>query len=306
MDHRVVSREEWLVARKALLEREKEETHLRDAVNAARLALPWVRIEKTYRFETADGPKTLGELFAGRSQLIVYHFMLGPKWDAGCPGCSFLADHLDGTLAHLNHHDVTLVVVSRAPLPKVQAYQRRMGWHFPWVSSNGSDFNYDFHVSFTPEQMAGETVDYNFTRTPAVRASDELPGLSAFYRNEAGEIFHTYSSYARGPEALIGTLMILDRAPKGRNENGTMGFVRRHDEYEAVPESCCHAKEPQGQPARGYPRCGAIAGLDGALRAPSAEPARNTLSKPAALAARTRRAMTASIDSFSGILRVHG
>jgi len=241
MNHAVVSREEWLVARRALLEREKEETRLRDAVRAERQAMPWVRIEKTYRFETAAGSRTLGELFAQRSQLMVYHFMLGPEWEAGCPGCSFLADHLDGTLAHLNHHDVTLVAVSRAPLAKIQAYQQRMGWRFPWVSSSGSDFNYDFHVSFTPEQMAGQTLDYNFTRTPVERGFEELPGLSAFYRDEAGEIFHTYSSYARGPEPLIGTLMILDRAPKGRNEKGTMDFVRRHDEYEDASQACCHA-----------------------------------------------------------------
>lgn len=241
MDHPVVSREEWLVARRALLEREKQETHLRDAVNAERLALPWVRVQKSYRFETAAGIQTLEELFAGRSQLIVYHFMLGPEWEAGCPGCSFLADHLDGTLPHLNHHDVTLVAVSRAPLTKIQAYQRRMGWRFPWVSSHGSDFNYDFHVSFTPEQMAAAALEYNFTQTPTEHGFEELPGLSAFYRDEGGEIFHTYSAYARGPEPLIGTLMILDRAPKGRNEKGTMDFVRRHDEYEAAPQACCHA-----------------------------------------------------------------
>lgn len=231
-DHPVVSRVEWLRARRALLLREKEETRLRDAVNAERLALPWVRVEKDYRFETPQGSQSLAELFDGRSQLIVYHFMLGPGWKAGCPGCSFLADHLDGALPHLTHHDVTLTAVSRAPLSEIEAYKRRMGWGFPWVSSNGSDFNFDFHVSFTPEDLEGETVEYNFRRTPTGHASQELPGLSAFYRNDDGEVFHTYSSYARGPEQLIGTLMILDRAPKGRNEDGTMNFVRRHDEYE--------------------------------------------------------------------------
>ena len=153
-NHPVVSRQEWLVARKALLAKEKEETRLRDAVNAQRQALPWVRIDKRYRFDTPDGRKSLGELFSGRSQLIIYHFMLGPDWLAGCPGCSFLADHLDGTLPHLNHHDVTLAVVSRAPLAKISAYKRRMGWHFPWFSSFGDDFNYDFHVSFTREELA--------------------------------------------------------------------------------------------------------------------------------------------------------
>jgi predicted dithiol-disulfide oxidoreductase (DUF899 family) len=230
-DHAVVSREEWLVARKALLLREKEETHLRDAVNAERLALPWVRVEKTYRFETPEGTRTLAELFDGRSQLLAYHFMFGPDWKAGCPGCSFLTDHLDGALPHLNHHDVTLISVSRAPLPQIEAYKRRMGWHFPWVSSLGSDFNFDFRVSFSKDDLASGSVDYNFTRTPTARAHDELPGLSAFYRNDAGEVFHTYSSYARGPEQLIGTLMILDRAPKGRNEASNPKFPKRHDEY---------------------------------------------------------------------------
>jgi predicted dithiol-disulfide oxidoreductase (DUF899 family) len=241
-NHSVVSREEWLIARKALLEREKQETRLRDAVNAERLALPWVRIDKSYRFETPAGRKDLADLFAGRSQLIVYHFMLGPDWDAGCPGCSFLADHFDGALAHLNHHDVTLVAVSRAPLAKIEAYKRRMGWRFPFVSSFGSEFNFDFQVSFTAQELAAEAIEYNFTRTPAARGFDELPGLSAFYNSDAGEVFHTYSSYGRGPEQLIGTLMILDRAPKGRNERSTMDFVRRHDEYEnAPPRAACHA-----------------------------------------------------------------
>jgi predicted dithiol-disulfide oxidoreductase (DUF899 family) len=242
-DHAVVSRNEWLVARKALLQREKEETRLRDAVNAERLALPWVRIDQDYRFETPEGRKSLADLFAGRSQLIIYHFMLGPDWDAGCPGCSFLADHFDGALPHLNHHDVTLVAVSRAPLPKITAYQQRMGWRFPWVSSFGDSFNSDFHVSFTKEELASGTVEYNFTPIPAQAAFDELPGLSAFYKNESGEIFHTYSSYARGPEQLIGTLMILDRAPMGRNENRTMNFVRRHDEYDETPQThACHGE----------------------------------------------------------------
>ncbi len=240
--NQVVSRDVWLEARRRLLAREKEATHLRDRVNAERLALPWVKVEKDYVFDTAAGRKTLADLFDGRSQLIVYHFMLGPDWDAGCTGCSFLADHLDGTLPHLNHHDVTLVAVSRAPLEKVEAYKKRMGWDFPWVSSFANDFNFDYHVSFTKEQLAGETVFYNFTPMDSAEGYDELPGLSAFYKDDAGNIFHTYSSYARGPEELIGTLMILDRAPKGRNESGTMNFVRRHDEYEdtAKAESCCH------------------------------------------------------------------
>lgn len=230
-DHPVVSREEWLAARRALLEREKQELRLRDAVNAERLALPWVRIDKRYLFDTPAGTADLAALFGGRSQLIVYHFMFGPEWQAGCPGCSFLADHLDGALPHLNNHDVTLVAVSRAPLAKIRTYQVRMGWHFPWVSSHGSDFNYDFHVSFTPEELESGTLEYNFERIPTAQGNAELPGLSSFYRNASGELFHTYSSYARGPESLLSALMILDRAPKGRNEKTTFDFVRRHDEY---------------------------------------------------------------------------
>lgn len=238
----VVSREEWLEARRALLLREKEATHLRDKVNAERMALPWVKVDKNYTFDTPQGRKSLADLFDGRSQLMVYHFMFGPEWEAGCPGCSFLADHLDGTLPHLNHHDVTLVAVARAPLAKIEAYKQRMGWKFPWVSSFGSDFNFDYHVSFTPEDLAKDKVFYNFSPTAPSDANDELPGLSAFYRNEKGEVFHTYSSYARGAEEILGTLMILDHAPKGRNEDSTMDFVKRHDEYEESPQasSCCH------------------------------------------------------------------
>lgn len=242
MPHAVVSREEWLDARRALLVKEKAHTRARDALNAERLALPWVKLEKTYGFDTETGRKTLDELFEGRSQLMVYHFMLGPDWEAGCEGCSFMADHLDGTLPHLNHHDVTLVAASRAPLAKIQAYKRRMGWKFPWVSAHDSDFNRDFHVSFTPQELAGETIRYNFTDLPAAQGHDELPGLSAFYRDADGQVFHTYSSYARGPEEMLGTLMILDRAPLGRNEDATMHFVRRHDEYEdAAPKPACCA-----------------------------------------------------------------
>ncbi|MEP2829479.1 thioredoxin family protein [Parvibaculum sp.] len=237
--NRVVSREEWLVARRALVEKEKAETRLRDEIAASRAALPWVKVEKDYVFETPDGPKSLAGLFAGRSQLIVYHFMLGPGWEAGCLGCSFIADHLDGTLPHLNNHDVTLFAVSRAPLAEIERYKTRMGWKFPWVSSGGSDFNFDYHVSFTSEELAGEDVFYNFEKLPSSKAMDELPGLSAFYRNEKGEVFHTYSTYARGPETLLGTYMILDLAPLGRNEDGPMGWMRRHDEYEAKPSAGC-------------------------------------------------------------------
>jgi predicted dithiol-disulfide oxidoreductase (DUF899 family) len=242
MQNQIVSREDWLEARRALLLKEKEATHLRDKVNAERMALPWVKVEKDYAFDTLGGKRSLSELFDGRSQLIVYHFMLGPDWEAGCPGCSFLCDHVDGALPHLNNHDVTWVAVSRAPVSKIEAYRTRMGWKFPWVSSSTSDFNFDYHVSFTPEDLARDKVEYNFTSIAPENANDELPGLSAFYKNDKGEIFHTYSSYARGPEELIGTLMILDRAPKGRNEDSTMSFLKRHDEYEQSPKasSCCH------------------------------------------------------------------
>lgn len=236
MDHPVVSQEEWLQARKVLLQKEKEETHLRDAVRAARQALPWVRVDESYIFDTPSGKKSLAELFDGRSQLIVYHFMLGPGWKAGCPGCSFLSDHIDGALPHLNHHDVTWTAVSRAPMNEITAYKKRMGWKFPWASSAGSSFNHDFHVSFSKEELATGNVDYNFGRVPTDKANDELPGLSAFFKDKSGAIFHTYSSYARGAEEIIGTLMILDRAPLGRNEDSTMNFVRRHDEYEAAAE----------------------------------------------------------------------
>mgnify|MGYP001557247265 CR=1 FL=1 len=239
--HPVASRDEWLAARMALLVKEKEAFRLRDRINAERMALPWVKVEKAYAFDTPTARKTLADLFAGRSQLMVYHFMLGPGWQAGCTGCSFLADHLDGALAHLEHHDVTLTAVSRAPLAEIEAYKKRMGWRFPWASSFGSDFNYDYHVSFTEADLAKETVDYNFTATPRTQANDELPGLSAFYKDASGEVFHTYSSYARGAEELIGTFMILDHAPKGRNEKTIMDWVRRHDEYEDAPEAkaCC-------------------------------------------------------------------
>ncbi len=241
MEHAVVSPKEWLAARQALLVKEKEATRARDRLRSERLALPWVRIDRDYVFVTPAGPKSLSELFDGRSQLIIYHFMLGPDWEAGCPGCSFLADHLDGTLPHLNHHDVTLVAVSRAPMDKIAAYKARMGWKFPWVSSSANSFNQDFHVSFDKEELKNGTVFYNFTDIPVDRAHDELPGLSAFYKDDSGQIFHTYSNYARGGEEMIGTLMILDFAPKGRNEDSTMDFVRRHDEYEDAPKAaaCC-------------------------------------------------------------------
>ncbi len=242
MEHSVVSRDEWLEARRALLLKEKEMTRMRDRINAERLALPWVKVDKDYVFTTPAGRKTLSDLFDGRSQLVIYHFMFGPDWEAGCPGCSFLADHLDGAIVHLNNHDVSFVCVSRAPLDKIEAYRRRMDWHFPWVSSFGSDFNFDYHVSFTREELAAGPVTYNFRETPPEQAHDELPGLSSFYRDADGTVFHTYSNYARGGEEMLGTMMILDCAPLGRNEGSTMDFVKRHDEYETRPKAsaCCH------------------------------------------------------------------
>ena len=242
-NHPVVSREEWVAARKSLLLREKEETHLRDKVNAERLALPWVKVEKDYTFDTPKGKKKLADLFDGRSQLVVYHFMLGPGWEAGCPGCSFLVDHVDGALPHLEHHDVTWTAVSRAPLAEIEKYKKRMGWKFPWASSYGSDFNFDYHVSFSPEQLASGKVEYNFAEMPVKdgKGPTELPGMSAFYKDEDGTIYHTYSSYARGGEPWIGTLMILDKAPKGRNESETMDFVKRHDEYDKPKQQAAKA-----------------------------------------------------------------
>ena len=228
----IVSEAEWLVARKDLLTREKEFSRLRDELARQRRALPWVKVEKNYVFDGPCGTRTLAELFGEQSQLIVYHFMLGPGWEEGCKSCSYLADHFDGANWHLPHRDVSLVVVSQAPLAQIEAYKKRMGWRFPWVSSFGSDFNFDYHVSFTKEEEAANKVYYNYTTGEFM--SDELPGLSVFYRDENGQVFHTYSTYARGLDILVGTYNFLDFAPKGRNENpdSTMDWVRRHDEYE--------------------------------------------------------------------------
>ena len=239
----VVSREEWLEARKALLVQEKEETRRRDKIRAARQNLPWVRIDKAYTFDTPTGKKTLADLFDGRSQLMIYHFMFGPDWEAGCPGCSFLADHIDGTLAHLNHHDVTFVAVSRAPLAKIEAYKKRMGWQFDLVSSYGSDFNFDYHVSFTKEELTSGEIYYNYETIDGKDGFDELPGVSVFFKDDAGDIFHTYSAYARGVDILIGAHNFLDLTPKGRNETEIMDWVKRHDEYESAGNapSCCHS-----------------------------------------------------------------
>ena len=230
MQNAVVTHEDWLAARRDLLQKEKELTHLRDSVANERLALPWERIEKDYVFDTLDGPRSLAGLFEGRSQLVVQHFMLAPGWKEGCPSCSFMADHTDGMNLHLANHDVTMIAVSRAPLADIERYRKRMGWTFGWVSSFGSDFNYDFRVSFTPEEVASGHIDYNFGGWNMT--GEEWPGVSAFIKNEAGEVFRTYSTYGRGVEVMMGTYAMLDLTPKGRNEARGMDWVRRHDRYE--------------------------------------------------------------------------
>ena len=231
--HAVVSPAEWLVARKALLAKEKEFSRLRDRLAAERQALPWVKVDKHYVFDGPAGKETLADLFGGRGQLIVYHFMLGPGWTEGCKSCSLLADHFDGAVVHLAHRDASFVAVSRAPLAEIEAFKKRMGWRFKWVSSHGSDFNRDFHVSFTADERARGKVDYNYGMTEF--SSEEAPGLSAFARDASGQVFHTYSTYARGLDMLIGAYNFLDMAPKGRDEAAqayTMAWVRHHDRYE--------------------------------------------------------------------------
>jgi predicted dithiol-disulfide oxidoreductase (DUF899 family) len=231
-EHRVVSQDEWLAARKELLAKEKDFTHQRDALSAERRKLPWVRVEKNYVFDAPAGKKTLAELFGRKSQLIVYHFMFGPGWEEGCPSCSYLSDHFDGMLVHLAHRDVTLLAVSRAPLPQIEAFKKRMGWRFPWVSSYGNDFNHDYQASFTKDEMAKGKVYYNYAETEF--PSEEAPGASVFYKDATGAVFHTYSSYARGLDILVGAYNFLDLAPKGRDEDSlkfTMAWVRHHDKY---------------------------------------------------------------------------
>jgi predicted dithiol-disulfide oxidoreductase (DUF899 family) len=254
MTHRIATREEWLAARLALLDAEKEHTRRGDELTRQRQELPWVRIDREYRFETDEGKASLADLFRGRSQLLVYHFMFGPDYAAGCPACSAIADGFDGFAVHLAHHDVMLWAVSRAPLAKLQAYQRRMGWRFPWASSFDGDFNFDFDVSITPEQQRTGDVEYNFRRevvapgrddpgdgpvavSAAMAGTDvatytrERPGMSAFAL-DGGVVYHTYSAYARGLDGLWGMYQWLDRAPRGRNESDVGVWWRRHDEYE--------------------------------------------------------------------------
>jgi predicted dithiol-disulfide oxidoreductase (DUF899 family) len=232
-DHPVVSREEWLSARKAFLAKEKEFTRLRDDLSRQRRELPWVKVERPYAFDGPRGKETLAQLFAGRSQLVVYHFMFAPEADAGCPHCSFWADNFNGIDVHLNHRDVTLVAVSRAPLARIEAFKKRMGWSFKWVSSSGTDFNYDYHVSFTPEAIESGAVIYNYVKTDMDMSDRE--GVSVFYRDAKGGVFHTYSSYARGIDMLNGAYHFLDLVPKGRDEDSlefTQAWVRYHDRYE--------------------------------------------------------------------------
>lgn len=232
-DHRVVSREEWIVARKALLAKEKELTRERDRLSAERRELPWVKVDKSYVFDGPDGEQTLAELFDGRSQLIVYHFMYGPDWETGCKSCSFLADHFDPAIVHLNQRDVSMVAVSNAPPDTLEAFRNRMGWSFRWVSSLSTDFNRDFGVTFTQEEIDSGRAYYNYRQQGF--PSTEAPGASVFYRSEAGDIFHTYSVYQRGLDMFITAYHYLDIVPKGRDEDGlsyTMEWLRLHDEYE--------------------------------------------------------------------------
>ena len=238
--HKIVSRDEWLVARKSLLAKEKELTRRRDQISAERRALPWVKVEKTYMFDTSRGKRTLTDLFDGRSQLVIYHFMLTPGSDHVCPGCSFLADHVDAARMHFEHNNLSFAAVSRAPLAQIEPVKKRMGWRFEWVSSYGSDFNFDYGVSFSDDQIARGVAAYNYGTSSYL--GEDLPGTSVFYKDEKGHIFHTYSSYARGGDILLGAYNWLDLAPQGRNETAIMDWVRLHDEYPTgETQSCCHA-----------------------------------------------------------------
>jgi predicted dithiol-disulfide oxidoreductase (DUF899 family) len=254
-NHRVVSRAEWVAERKRLLAREKELTHLRDQVARERRALPRVRVDKNYVFDAPEGRCTLAALFEGRRQLLVQHFMFAPGWEQGCPSCSFMADHTDGMNVHLADRGVSLVAVSRAPLADIERFRKRMGWQFKWVSSHGSDFNYDFGVSFTPEEVAKGALYYNYGRWPF--AYEEWPGISAFFKDDANEVFHTYSTYGRGVEVMMGTYNMLDLMPEGRKERDVeykMEWVRHHDRYDPGPV------------AEAAPATGSVEGLFDALK----------------------------------------
>ena len=247
-NHPVASRDDWLAQRRALLAREKELTHLGDQIARERHALPWVRLDKTYTFDTPTGRRALGDLFEGRRQLMVQHFMLAPGWEQGCKSCSFMADHLVGAKIHLEHRDLTLLLVSRAPLAEIERFRQRMGWDFQWASAHDGDFNHDFAVSFPPESRVDGEVYYNYGMTAFPQ--EEAPGISFFYKDDAGDVFHTYSTFGRGVEAMMGTYDLLDMAPRGRDEDAMaygMEWVRHHDRYEATPApaaaaSCCAAR----------------------------------------------------------------
>jgi predicted dithiol-disulfide oxidoreductase (DUF899 family) len=244
--HAIVSPEEWVLARRELLAKEKELTRLRDELSRQRRELPWEKVAKSYAFEGPNGRETLADLFAGRSQLIVYHFMFGPEWSEGCPSCSMVADHLDRSLVHLAQRDVTLAVASRARPDQIEPFQKRMGWRFNWVSSHGNDFNRDYHVSFTKDERAQGKVPYNYGLHDF--PSEEAHGASVFYKDGGGEIFHTYSTYGRGAEELLGVYSYLDLTPKGRDEEGLpfpMAWIRHHDRYEGVvtASACCSGEE---------------------------------------------------------------
>jgi predicted dithiol-disulfide oxidoreductase (DUF899 family) len=229
---RIVSKNEWLAERKELLAEEKELTHRRDALAEKRQRLPWAKVEKEYSFETRRGKKTLSQLFDGKSQLIVYHFMFGPEWEEGCPGCSLMADSFNGNVPHIEARDVTFTAISRAPLAKIEAFKKRMGWQFKWASSQDTDFNYDFAVSFAKD--APKEKNYNFGTMNF--AMEEAPGLSVFYKDANGSVFHTYSTYGRGLEDMLAVYPYLDRVPKGRDESGLprpMAWVKHHDKYDA-------------------------------------------------------------------------
>ena len=229
---KVVSQAAWLAARKELLTKEKEFTRLRDELSRQRQELPWEKVEKEYVFDGPNGKEKLADLFGGKSQLIVYHFMFGPGWQEGCQSCSFLSDHLDGAIVHLAARDVSLVVVSRAPLAQIEAFKKRMGWRFRWVSSYANDFNYDYHVSFTPEEIHSGTAFYNYKKMDP--GDTDREGISVFYKDTNGTVFHTYSAYARGIDLLNGTYNFLDLAPKGRDEDKfgwPQEWVKYHDQY---------------------------------------------------------------------------
>lgn len=231
--HKVVSRKAWISARKALLVKEKKFTKLRDQLSRQRRDLPWERVEKEYLFDGPAGKESLADLFKGKRQLIVYHFMFSPEWAEGCKHCSFWADHYDSSLIHLSHRDVSFVVISRAPLDKINAFKKRMGWGFTWLSSNKTDFNYDFYASFTPEEIKGGSVFYNYQKVKMDMSERE--GISVFYKDDTGAIYHTYSTYARGIDMVNPTYQFLDLVPKGRDEdppNAPQAWVRYHDRYE--------------------------------------------------------------------------